>query len=51
LAPIIILSYLISINEITLIFIILSALVGAIGGLNQVSLRKLFAFSSINHIG
>lgn len=50
LAPIIILSYIIIINNITLIFIIISSIVGAIGGLNQTSLRKLIAFSSINHI-
>jgi NADH-ubiquinone oxidoreductase chain 2 len=46
-----ILFYLIKINYIFLIFIIISTFVGAIGGLNQVSLRKLLAFSSINHIG
>jgi NADH-ubiquinone oxidoreductase chain 2 len=31
--------------------IIFSIFVGAIGGLNQTSLRKLIAFSSINHLG
>ena len=31
-------------------FIILSALIGAVGGLNQVSLRKILVFSSINHL-
>jgi NADH-ubiquinone oxidoreductase chain 2 len=51
LAPIIILSYLIIINNFFIIFIILSTLIGAVGGLNQISLRKLLAFSSINHIG
>nr|WPW61526.1 NADH dehydrogenase subunit 2 [Potamalpheops sp. purple zebra] len=30
---------------------ILSALVGAIGGLNQTLLRKILAYSSINHMG
>lgn len=49
-APLIILSYLINFNFFILI-IILSALVGAIGGLNQTSLRKILAFSSINHLG
>jgi len=34
-----------------IIRIILSAIVGALGGLNQTSLRKLMAFSSINHLG
>lgn len=50
LAPILILSYL-NIRSRLITFIILSTLVGAIGGLNQRSLRKLIAFSSINHIG
>nr|AZH07857.1 NADH dehydrogenase subunit 2 [Lepinotus reticulatus] len=31
-------------------FIILSASIGAIGGLNQTSIRKILAFSSINHV-
>nr|QBF01179.1 NADH dehydrogenase subunit 2 [Stegana eurystoma] len=31
--------------------IILSVMVGSLGGLNQSSLRKLMAFSSINHLG
>jgi len=30
--------------------ILLSAAVGAIGGLNQTFLRKIIAYSSINHI-
>nr|YP_009170142.1 NADH dehydrogenase subunit 2 [Panulirus cygnus]ALE28933.1 NADH dehydrogenase subunit 2 [Panulirus cygnus] len=29
----------------------LSSLIGSVGGLNQTSLRKILAFSSINHIG
>lgn len=49
-APIIILSYTINFNF--LIFIVFcSTIVGGLGGLNQTSLRKLIAFSSINHIG
>nr|AWB99330.1 NADH dehydrogenase subunit 2 [Anopheles peryassui] len=31
--------------------IILSMLIGSLGGLNQTSIRKLMAFSSINHLG
>jgi len=50
-APIIIISYLINLNYLLMIFTLMSTFVGAIGGLNQVSLRKLIAFSSINHIG
>lgn len=49
-APIIILSYFI-IFKLFFVIIILSAIVGALGGLNQTSLRKLLAFSSINHLG
>lgn len=50
LAPLIILSYSLF-SEILYIFIGLSTLIGAIGGLNQTSLRKILAYSSINHIG
>lgn len=49
LAPLTILFYT-HFNNIFIFFIISSALVGAIGGLNQTSLRKLLTFSSINHI-
>ena len=49
--PLSLLSYYVS-EQITLISlaIILSAIVGALGGLNQTLLRKLLAYSSINHI-
>lgn len=49
-APLIILSYTITINNL-LIIIICSIIFGRIGGINQTSLRKLIAFSSINHLG
>nr|UDF83691.1 NADH dehydrogenase subunit 2 [Vermileo comstocki] len=32
-------------------FIMMSIIIGSLGGLNQTSLRKIMAFSSINHIG
>lgn len=50
-APISLLSYYI-LEESKLIYIsiILSAVVGALGGLNQTLLRKILAYSSINHI-
>nr|YP_010626129.1 NADH dehydrogenase subunit 2 [Inocellia hainanica]WBK02953.1 NADH dehydrogenase subunit 2 [Inocellia hainanica] len=49
-APMILISYLN--NEFYLQFIaIFSTLIGSIGGLNQTNLRKIMAFSSINHIG
>lgn len=49
-APFILISYLI--NEIIItICAILSVIFGALGGLNQSLLRKLIAYSSINHLG
>nr|YP_010327051.1 NADH dehydrogenase subunit 2 [Earias clorana]UNP54316.1 NADH dehydrogenase subunit 2 [Earias clorana] len=48
--PMILLSYYINKNFIILI-INLNVIIGAIGGLNQTSLRKLMAFSSINNLG
>nr|YP_009558826.1 NADH dehydrogenase subunit 2 [Nanosesarma minutum]QBA83273.1 NADH dehydrogenase subunit 2 [Nanosesarma minutum] len=53
LAPMILLSYLLINNFMTkliILFAILSAMVGALGGLNLLQLRKILAFSSINHI-
>lgn len=49
-APLILISYII-INKFLIIIIILSVLIGSIGGLSQTSLRKIIAFSSINHLG
>lgn len=52
-APIFLLSYLIgdSLNDIVIrLRAILSSIIGAIGGVNQILLRKMIAFSSINHI-
>nr|YP_010947293.1 NADH dehydrogenase subunit 2 [Smerkata fusca]WGO62320.1 NADH dehydrogenase subunit 2 [Smerkata fusca] len=48
--PMILLSYYFNKNFLYLM-IILNILIGAIGGLNQTSLRKLMAFSSINNLG
>lgn len=49
-APLIILTY--CLNFFFIIFAILfSAFIGSIGGLNQTSIRKLIAYSSINHLG
>nr|ACI28594.1 NADH dehydrogenase subunit 2 [Drosophila melanogaster]AKN22265.1 NADH dehydrogenase subunit 2 [Drosophila melanogaster] len=49
-APLMLISYL-NIKYLLLISVILSVIIGAIGGLNQTSLRKLMAFSSINYLG
>nr|UPL64986.1 NADH dehydrogenase subunit 2 [Cleistostoma dilatatum] len=53
LAPMILLSYLLTntiLIKMTLISAILSAIMGALGGLNTMKLRKIIAFSSINHM-
>nr|YP_010439604.1 NADH dehydrogenase subunit 2 [Bastilla crameri]UTC33496.1 NADH dehydrogenase subunit 2 [Bastilla crameri] len=47
--PMIILSYYFNKNFI-LFIIMLNAIIGALGGLNQTSLRKIMAFSSINNL-
>nr|QLY90253.1 NADH dehydrogenase subunit 2 [Fannia armata] len=49
-APLMLISYIIY-KPLIIMSIILSSLVGALGGLNQTSLRKLMAYSSINHLG
>lgn len=49
-APLIILSYCLSLN-LLIIIVFASMIFGRLGGINQTSLRKLIAFSSINHLG
>nr|QHZ87366.1 NADH dehydrogenase subunit 2 [Thermobia sp. XL-2019] len=51
LAPLTLMSYFSSDTPLIFLFIISSVLFGSIGGLNQTSLRKIMAFSSINHAG
>nr|YP_009351690.1 NADH dehydrogenase subunit 2 [Coatitermes kartaboensis]AQP30405.1 NADH dehydrogenase subunit 2 [Coatitermes kartaboensis] len=50
-APLMLMSYLIEINAFTLSIVLLSTIVGSIGGLNQTSMRKILTYSSINHTG
>lgn len=50
-APIIIISYKIRNGIIRNIIIISRVMVGALGGLNQTSIRKIIAYSSIRHLG
>nr|AQP30353.1 NADH dehydrogenase subunit 2 [Nasutitermes sp. SC TB-2017] len=50
-APLMLMSYLIEINAFTLSIILLSTIVGSIGGLNQTSMRSILTYSSINHTG
>nr|YP_665525.1 NADH dehydrogenase subunit 2 [Campodea lubbockii]ABF49575.1 NADH dehydrogenase subunit 2 [Campodea lubbockii] len=49
-SPFILLSYIFFLSNLMIIFISASAILGALGGLNQSNLKKLMAFSSINHI-
>nr|YP_010360973.1 NADH dehydrogenase subunit 2 [Zeugodacus caudatus]UNQ86522.1 NADH dehydrogenase subunit 2 [Zeugodacus caudatus] len=49
-APLMLISYLTQ-SKFILLVVITSTIVGSLGGLNQTSLRKLMAFSSINHLG
>nr|AMR74960.1 NADH dehydrogenase subunit 2 [Zeugodacus caudatus] len=49
-APLMLISY-ITQSKFILLVVITSTIVGSLGGLNQTSLRKLMAFSSINHLG
>nr|QBF00236.1 NADH dehydrogenase subunit 2 [Stegana prigenti]QBF00237.1 NADH dehydrogenase subunit 2 [Stegana prigenti] len=49
-APLILMSYF-NMKLLLTISIILSVIIGSLSGLNQSSLRKLMAFSSINHLG
>nr|AQM57916.1 NADH dehydrogenase subunit 2 [Dendrolimus superans]UEP15851.1 NADH dehydrogenase subunit 2 [Dendrolimus superans] len=48
--PMILMSYYMN-NNFLLIMMMINVMVGAIGGLNQTSLRKLMAYSSINNLG
>nr|WHN78893.1 NADH dehydrogenase subunit 2 [Scopelodes kwangtungensis] len=49
-SPMILMSYYFNKNFLILI-LILNSIIGALGGLNQTSLRKIMAFSSINNLG
>nr|YP_009110133.1 NADH dehydrogenase subunit 2 [Hydrobasileus croceus]AIW64828.1 NADH dehydrogenase subunit 2 [Hydrobasileus croceus] len=50
LAPLILISYKL-VNNLIMFVIIMSTMIGSVGGLNQNSIRKIMAYSSINHIG
>nr|YP_009918080.1 NADH dehydrogenase subunit 2 [Serratella sp. Yunnan-2018]QLP88982.1 NADH dehydrogenase subunit 2 [Serratella sp. Yunnan-2018] len=51
LGPTVLLSYVISMNNFVFCVAVMSVIVGALGGINQTSLRKIMAYSSINHLG
>nr|AMQ99554.1 NADH dehydrogenase subunit 2 [Polyphaga plancyi] len=50
-APLILTSYLFSMTPISMIFILSTVTIGAMGGFNQISTRKILTYSSINHLG
>nr|YP_009694049.1 NADH dehydrogenase subunit 2 [Indonemoura jacobsoni]QEI04321.1 NADH dehydrogenase subunit 2 [Indonemoura jacobsoni] len=50
-APLMLISYTFSLNVFFCLIIILSILIGSLGGLSQTSIRKILAYSSINHLG
>nr|UBN08892.1 NADH dehydrogenase subunit 2 [Panesthia obtusa] len=49
-APLILISYSIKFNQFMMLIIMMSILIGTIGGYNQISLRKILTYSSINHM-
>nr|QUV75327.1 NADH dehydrogenase subunit 2 [Nebria ingens riversi] len=50
-APMMLLSYLVKFSNFIIIIVFMCTMIGSIGGLNQISLRKLMVYSSINHLG
>nr|UQJ75261.1 NADH dehydrogenase subunit 2 [Pterotermes occidentis] len=50
-APMMLISYLMKASIPALTIIMLSVIVGSMGGMNQTSLRKILTYSSINHTG
>nr|YP_009266363.1 NADH dehydrogenase subunit 2 [Hygrobia hermanni]ANJ70485.1 NADH dehydrogenase subunit 2 [Hygrobia hermanni] len=50
-APMVLLSYSMKSINMIIFIIIMSTMIGSIGGLNQINLQKILTYSSINHIG
>nr|UQJ75209.1 NADH dehydrogenase subunit 2 [Allotermes cf. paradoxus] len=50
-APMMLTSYLMSIDLPTMMIILTSVVIGSVGGMNQTSIRKILTYSSINHTG
>nr|YP_010686238.1 dehydrogenase subunit 2 [Ranacris albicornis]WAX39742.1 dehydrogenase subunit 2 [Ranacris albicornis] len=50
-APMMVLSYCIKLTMFIFTITILSIIIGALGGLNQTSLKQILAYSSISHLG
>nr|AVN67855.1 NADH dehydrogenase subunit 2 [Therea olegrandjeani] len=50
-SPLVLASYVLEINLLASMFIVNSIIIGAVGGYNQISTRKIMTYSSINHMG
>nr|AVN67645.1 NADH dehydrogenase subunit 2 [Parcoblatta lata] len=50
-APLILISYTLMTSIFSTIIIISSVFIGSVGGYNQISIRKILTYSSINHMG
>nr|YP_009373390.1 NADH dehydrogenase subunit 2 [Periplaneta australasiae]AQD17611.1 NADH dehydrogenase subunit 2 [Periplaneta australasiae] len=50
-APLMLISYSLNMGMFMWIIILMSVTIGSIGGLNQISIRKILTYSSINHMG
>nr|AVN67927.1 NADH dehydrogenase subunit 2 [Parcoblatta fulvescens] len=50
-APLILISYTLMMSIFSMIIIISSVFIGSVGGYNQISIRKILTYSSINHLG
>nr|AVN67603.1 NADH dehydrogenase subunit 2 [Asiablatta kyotensis] len=50
-APLILISYMLTVSLFSLTIIVSSVFIGSMGGYNQISIRKILTFSSINHMG
>nr|YP_009228456.1 NADH dehydrogenase subunit 2 [Gonista bicolor]ALF99717.1 NADH dehydrogenase subunit 2 [Gonista bicolor] len=50
-APMMVMSYCIQMSKFIFLITISSIIIGALGGLNQTSLRQILAYSSISHLG
>nr|UAJ48142.1 NADH dehydrogenase subunit 2 [Gromphadorhina portentosa] len=50
-APLLLMSYVINFSIFTTMIIMMSIIIGALGGYSQISIRKILTYSSINHLG
>nr|YP_010621019.1 NADH dehydrogenase subunit 2 [Hebardina formosana]WAX39402.1 NADH dehydrogenase subunit 2 [Hebardina formosana] len=50
-APLMLISYSLNMDMFMWMIILMSVIIGSVGGLNQISIRKILTYSSINHMG